>query len=51
MAKLIAALDQGTTSTRCIIFNQSGEIVGNYERVVEFGGDSGREQVMIVYMH
>ncbi len=27
MAKLIAALDQGTTSTRCILFNQSGEIV------------------------
>jgi len=31
--------------------NQSGEIVGTYERVVEFGGDSRREQVMIVYTH
>jgi glycerol kinase len=26
MSKFIAALDQGTTSTRCIIFNQAGEI-------------------------
>ena len=31
--------------------NQSGKIVGNYERIVEFGGDSGKEQVMIVYTH
>jgi hypothetical protein len=30
--------------------NQSGQIVGTYDRVVEFGGDSGKEQVMIVYM-
>lgn len=26
MSEFIAALDQGTTSTRCIIFNQAGEI-------------------------
>lgn len=30
--------------------NQSDDIVGTYERVVEFSGDSGKEQVMIVYM-
>ncbi len=29
MATMIAALDQGTTSTRCILFNQSGEIVAS----------------------
>lgn len=29
--------------------NQSGQIVGTYDRVVEFGGDSGNKQVMIVY--
>lgn len=29
--------------------NQSGDIVGTYERIVEFGGDSGNEQVMVVY--
>ncbi len=28
MAKYIAAIDQGTTSTRCILFNHTGEIVG-----------------------
>ncbi len=28
MAKYIAAIDQGTTSTRCILFNLIGEIVG-----------------------
>ncbi len=28
MAKYIAAIDQGTTSTRCILFNHAGEIVG-----------------------
>lgn len=27
MTKYIAALDQGTTSTRCIIFSQSGEVI------------------------
>jgi glycerol kinase len=27
MAKYAAALDQGTTSTRCMIFNHSGEVV------------------------
>jgi glycerol kinase len=32
MTKLIAALDQGTTSTRCIIFNQSGEIVASNQK-------------------
>jgi glycerol kinase len=28
LSRYIAAIDQGTTSTRCIIFNQSGEIAG-----------------------
>ncbi len=28
MTKYIAAIDQGTTSTRCILFNHAGEIVG-----------------------
>ena len=32
MAKMIAALDQGTTSTRCILFNQSGEIVASSQK-------------------
>jgi len=30
--KLIAALDQGTTSTRCILFNQKGEIVSSSQK-------------------
>ena len=29
MTKYIAAIDQGTTSSRCILFNQAGEIVSN----------------------
>ena len=29
MAKYIAAIDQGTTSTRCILFNHAGEIVSS----------------------
>ena len=32
MNKMIAALDQGTTSTRCIIFNQSGEIIASSQK-------------------
>ncbi len=32
MANIIAALDQGTTSTRCILFNQSGEIVSSCQK-------------------
>ncbi|NOQ40173.1 MAG: glycerol kinase GlpK [Anaerolineales bacterium] len=32
MATLIAALDQGTTSTRCILFNQAGEIVARCQK-------------------
>jgi len=32
MAKIIAALDQGTTSTRCILFNQSGEIISSCQK-------------------
>jgi glycerol kinase len=28
LSRYIAAIDQGTTSTRCIIFNQSGDIAG-----------------------
>lgn len=31
MAKYVAAIDQGTTSTRCMIFNHSGEPVGSYQ--------------------
>lgn len=32
MNNYIAALDQGTTSTRCIIFNQSGEIISRAQK-------------------
>jgi len=32
MAKYIAALDQGTTSTRCIVFNHSGEIFSSDQK-------------------
>jgi len=32
MTELIAALDQGTTSTRCIIFNQDGNIVSSFQK-------------------
>jgi glycerol kinase len=32
MKKYIAALDQGTTSTRCIIFNHQGEIVASSQK-------------------
>ncbi len=35
MEKIIMALDQGTTSSRCIIFNKQGEIVGKAQK--EFG--------------
>jgi glycerol kinase len=31
MTKYIAAIDQGTTSTRCMIFNHSGEPVGGHQ--------------------
>ncbi|KAA3658774.1 MAG: glycerol kinase [Chloroflexi bacterium] len=31
MAKYVAAIDQGTTSTRCMIFNHSGESVGVHQ--------------------
>ena len=31
MAKYVAAVDQGTTSTRCMIFNHSGEPVGVHQ--------------------
>jgi glycerol kinase len=31
MADYIAAIDQGTTSTRCILFNYRGEIVGSHQ--------------------
>ena len=31
MAEYIASIDQGTTSTRCILFNKSGEIVGCHQ--------------------
>lgn len=35
MKKYLMALDQGTTSSRCLIFNRDGEIVGMAQR--EFG--------------
>ncbi len=31
MAKYVAAIDQGTTSTRCMIFNHSGEPIGSHQ--------------------
>ncbi len=31
MAEYIASIDQGTSSTRCIIFNFSGEIVSSHQ--------------------
>ena len=31
MAKYVAAIDQGTTSTRCMIFNHAGEPVGSQQ--------------------
>ena len=31
MADFVAAIDQGTTSTRCMIFNQAGEEVGKHQ--------------------
>ncbi len=31
MDKFIAAVDQGTTSTRCILFNHSGQIVSSHQ--------------------
>ena len=35
MEKLIMALDQGTTSSRCVIFNKKGEIVSMAQREFE----------------
>ena len=32
MPKLIAAIDQGTTSTRCIVFDQSGAVVTAHQK-------------------
>lgn len=32
MTKIIAALDQGTTSTRCILFNQTGKIITSCQK-------------------
>jgi len=32
MTKIIAALDQGTTSTRCILFDQSGGIISSCQK-------------------
>ena len=31
MADFVAAIDQGTTSTRCMIFDHSGREVGKYQ--------------------
>lgn len=31
MTKYVAAIDQGTTSTRCMLFNHSGEPVGSHQ--------------------
>jgi glycerol kinase len=32
MAKLVAAIDQGTTSSRCILFDRAGNIAGSAQR-------------------
>jgi glycerol kinase len=32
MPKFIASIDQGTTSTRCIFFDQAGKIVASDQR-------------------
>ena len=32
MAKYVVALDQGTTSTRCMVFNMQGEAVASHQR-------------------
>jgi glycerol kinase len=31
MADYIASIDQGTTSTRCMIFNGKGEVMGSHQ--------------------
>lgn len=31
MSKFVAAIDQGTTSTRCMIFNHAGEPIGSHQ--------------------
>ncbi len=31
MSKFVASIDQGTTSTRCILFNFQGEVVGAHQ--------------------
>jgi len=31
MAEYIASIDQGTTSTRCMIFNEKGEVMGSHQ--------------------
>lgn len=33
-----------------VVTDNTGKIIGTYERLVEFGGESGREQQMIVYI-
>src|SRR5215469_2141359 len=32
MAQLVAAIDQGTTSTRCIVFGRRGEIIASAQK-------------------
>src|SRR5215469_1106872 len=32
MAQLVAAIDQGTTSTRCIVFGRRGEIIARAQK-------------------
>jgi len=32
MAKYVVALDQGTASTRCVLFNKQGEVVAAHQR-------------------
>ncbi len=32
MSKVIAAIDQGTTSTRCLLFNREGKIVSGAQK-------------------
>ena len=31
MSKYVASIDQGTTSTRCMLFNHEGEVVGAHQ--------------------
>ena len=41
MAKYVMALDAGTTSNRCILFNEQGEMLDGTERVPAVFSESG----------